>query len=292
MSDMVSGDLVSYARAVAPHIDRLAIAVHHHGQPAALALLREFGLDQASMLIDACPLLLAGPITLGDLAVIDRYVPREELAIGLEQQVEQEILTRDETTETPLYSSTTRGRDLLLRLTDLQGATVTALWAVHDDLLPDLASAATWVTDRAAATLPLGLYPAFWRLHAAPTQLGAAPAHLLLARLTALRYLRADAHVLALAAEHLDAAQAATLTALWTRATGAHDEPVADPILEALQLRGLIEHREDRWSISAAGRVLRDAIEEETDRAAAPPFGALDDADRAAFLQGLAMLPD
>lgn len=289
----MSDDLVSYARAVAPHIDRLAIAVHRHGQPAALALLHEFGLDRAGVLIDALPLLLTGPITLDDLAVIDRYAPRQELASGLEQQVEQEILTRDETTEMPLYSSTTRGRDLLLRLTDLQGATVTALWAVHDDLLPDLASTATWVTDRAAATLPLDLYPAFRRLHAAPTQLGAAPAHLLLTRLTALRYLRADAHALALAAERLDAVQAGVFTALWTRAPEAHDDSVAaDHALEALLSRGLVERTGGHWSISAAGCVLRDAIEEETDRATAPPFGVLDAADRATFLQGLATLPD
>lgn len=292
MNDMVFDDLVSYARAVAPHIDRLAIAVHRHGQPAVLALLQEFGLGRAGVLIDACPLLLAGPITLGDLAVIDRYAPREDLSSGLEQQVDQEILTRDETTETPLYGSTTRGRDLLLRLTDLQGATVTALWAVHDDLLPGLASTATWVTDR-AATLPLDLYPAFRRLHAAPTQLGAAPAHLLLTRLTALRYLRADAHALALAAERLDPTQAGVFTALWTRAAGAHDDLAApDHALEALQSRGLIQRTGGRWSISVAGRVLRDAIEEETDRATAPPFGTLAAADRAAFLQGLATLPD
>jgi hypothetical protein len=63
-------------------------------------------------------------------------------------------------------------------------------------------------------------------------------------------------------------------------------------VLSALQSRGLAERVDGHWAISAAGHVLREAVEEETDRAAAPPFGALKEADRAAFLQGLATLPD
>lgn len=291
---MVSDELVSYARAIAPHVDRLAIAVHKHARPAGQALLREFGLDRAGVLIDARPLLLAGPTSLDDVAVIDRYVPREDLAAGLEEQVRSGMLARDESTETPLYDSTTRGRDLLLRLSALQGATVAALWAVHETLLPELASAATWITDRAAATLPLASYPAFRRLHAAPAPLGASPAHLLLIRLTALRYLRADAHALALATQQIDAPQADAITALWKANNGDGSGSVEAPgdVLDALQARGLVERDEGQWRFSDPGRMLREAIEEETNRAAAPPFAVLDAADREAFLQGLETLPD
>ncbi len=36
----------------------------------------------------------------------------------------------------------------------------------------------------------------------------------------------------------------------------------------------------------------RDEVEAHTDKGAAPPFGALDEAERAAFLRGLEALPD
>ena len=70
------------------------------------------------------------------------------------------------------------------------------------------------------------------------------------------------------------------------------DVAASDHTLEALTSRGLIERTGNRWSLSVAGRALRDAIEVETNRAAAPPFGALDAIDRTAFLRGLETLPD
>lgn len=300
---MQPDDLARYARDVAPHVDRLAIAVHKHGRPAGAALLREFGLSSAGILIDARAILLAGPISLDDLSVIARYTPRERLAAALDVYVQQGILDRDDSAETPLYACTTRGRDLLLRLTEQQGQTITALWAVHTELLPSLVLAATRVVDHAAARLPPERYRAFFGQHAAPAPLGASPAHLLLTRLTTLRYLRADAHALALAAAHLDPGEAQALTALWRAdpASMAFDDPAstgdesaadARDALPRLRARDLVEQEGSRWRISAPGRALREEIEAATDRAAAPPFAAFDADDRAAFLRGLARLPD
>lgn len=296
----VPDELVQYARDIAPHIDRLAIAVHRHGRPAGMALMREFGLPNAGILVDARPMLLAGPITLDDLAAAERFASRESLAVALEEHVRQGLLERDDADSTPAYSSTSHGRDLLLRLTELQGQTITALWAVHAALLPALASFATYVVDYAAATLSLDRYPAFRTQHAAPAPLGATPAHLLLTRLTTLRYLRADAHALALAAHSLDSAQAHALARLW-RATEPlrladifqnGDPEIKRAALQNLRDRGLANTDGEEWRISAAGRTRRDAIEEQTNRLAAPPFAALDADDRAAFLHGLAALSD
>lgn len=289
--------LTAYAAEVAPHVDRLAIAVHKHGRPAAQEVLRGFGLSGAGVLIDARAALLAEPITLDDLTVIARYAPRAALSAALDEHVRQGLLTRDDA-GTPSYACTMRGRDLLLRLTELQGQTITVLWAVRAAELPALAAAATRIGDRAAAVLPLDLYPAFRGQHAAPAPLGGTPAHLLLTRLTTLRYLRADAHTLALEAHGLEGTQAHVLTALWRAAeplaprdiTGEPD--AVDAALAALLRDGFAEGDGDHWRLTPAGRRRRDEIEAETNRAAAPPFAALDAAERGAFALGLANLPD
>ena len=210
----------------------------------------------------------------------------------------QGLLERDEASETPLYACTLRGRDLLLRLTALQGEAITTLWAAHEASLGALASLATRVSDNAAATLPLDRYPAFRGQHAAPAPLGATPAHLLLTRLTTLRYLRADAHALAWQAQGLDAAHAGALTALWRarEPLSANDltglgNDVSSTALAALRDRGLAGENKGVWRLSRQGRTLRDAIEVATNRAAAPPFAILDDQERIAFLAGLERLP-
>lgn len=301
MKEAVLTDEIAYARAIAPHVDRLAIAVHRYGRPAGVALLSEYGLSDAGILVDARAILLAGPVTVDDVAIIERYAPRAGLATALEDHVRQGLLEREDTAEQTLYSSTMRGRELLLRLTELQGESITALWAVSAGALPGLAATATSVTDYASATLPLDRYPAFRGQHAAPAPLGATPAHLLLTRLTTLRYLRADAHALALAAHGITPAEAAILTGLWRAedpGAATDTQSIADDGKDArhtLSERGLIARVNrgdgDRWRITAAGVILRDQIEEETDRAAAPPFAVLDERDRAAFLSGLEKLP-
>jgi hypothetical protein len=299
---VISDDLIAYAREIAPHIDRLTIAVHKHGRPAGRALFEEFGLPGGGILIDARPILLAGPITLDDLATIERFARREDLSAALDEHVRQGMLSRDDETEAAVYSTTARGQDLLLRLTDLHARTIAALWAVYGELLAGLATPATLMTDYAATALPLERYPAFRLQHAAPVPLGAPPAYVLLLRLTALRYLRADAHATALAAHQLDATQATTLTLLWRAAAPLAAEEITpghhigsealDGALAALGRRGLVHEQHRRWLPTAEGRAARDEIELDTNRRAAPAYAALDVAERAAFLAGLRALPD
>lgn len=294
------GHLDAYAQSIAPHIDRLAIAVHRYARPATRRLLGEFGLRDAGLLVDLRSVLLAEPVTLDDVAVVDRYMPRAALAVALDAHVRQDLLWRDGAARPVAYACTTRGRDLLLRLTTLQSETIGVLWAIHAAALPSLVALATDVTDYAAATLPLDAYPAFRLWHAAPVPLGAATAYVLLERVTALRYLRADAHAHALALQSLDAPQGHALSTLWhaeePRAAadaGAprYDAATVEPSLAALCERGLVEAIRDRWCISAAGSALREAIEAETDHGAAAAFAVLNAADRDRFLHGLAQLP-
>lgn len=301
--DRVSDALAAYARAVAPHVDRLADATRREGAPAAL--LRDAGLTQADTLIAARGVLLSGPLGPDDLLMLDRSTRPEALATALDEYVRRGLivpLDGGEMGEIPFYAPTLRGRDLLLRLTARQGAAVTALWAPHDALLPALASIATRVVGDAAATLPLAAYPAFRLQQAAPAPLGATPAHLLLTRLVALRTLRADATTAVWRAHGLDAVQARALTAVCCAAGslarhephGAGHDADADAdesALAALHSRRLVGRENGHWHITAPGRTLHASIEQEIDARAAHPFAAVEAPERAVFLLGLKRLP-
>ncbi|HEY3063053.1 MAG TPA: hypothetical protein VGL99_29110 [Chloroflexota bacterium] len=65
------GALTEYARDIAPHVDRLATAVHRHAGPDGRAVIQSYGLPNAGVLIDVRALLLGGPISFDDLATID-----------------------------------------------------------------------------------------------------------------------------------------------------------------------------------------------------------------------------
>ncbi len=184
--------LAEFAREVAPHIDRLAIAVHRHASPAGRAVIRSYGLPNAGVLIDVRALLLGGPITFDDLATIERYAPRDGLQTALDEHVRQGMLAH----VSNRYRLTARGRELLERLTVIQGETITILWADSTAGLPMLIDATTRVI-AAATSLPRERYPAFTLMHAAPDPPAATAAHRVLTRLTTLRYLRADAHAAA-----------------------------------------------------------------------------------------------
>jgi len=235
----VSPDLAAYARAVAPHVDRLAMAVHKHVRPAGRALVQEFGLRHPGVLVDARVILLAGPIALDDLAAIERYASRDELIAALEEHVGQGLLAREVCGHNVggRYVATPRGRDFLLRLTAAQGETITNLWAARAATLPTLVATATRAADHAAAILPRAAYPAFHGQDAAPDPAGATPAHLLLTRLTTLRYLRADAHAAAWRSRGLALARprrgaSGRLHGALARASPAHRRRGARPRLE------------------------------------------------------------
>lgn len=285
----MDGDLPAFARAIAPHVDRLAIAVHRHAAPLAGPMLRSLGLTRAFVLINGRPLLLAGPITARELAVIERYMAPDELLAGLEEQVQRGLLAAAGPPDVRQYTPTSHGLDLLLRLTALQGAAITALWAAHESDLPPLIDATTRAT-RAAASLPPPLYPAFRLQYAAPDQPDATPAATLLARLTAQRYLRADAHAAAWAAAGLDGLEIGALTALWRGV--AADWPSAEAARERLQRRGFAERDGTTWRLTDAGHRAREALEADTDERAAPPWYALSPPERDTLLQGLARLPE
>jgi len=302
--DHDSDGVTAYARAVAPSLARLARATRGH--EALAALLRDTGLAHTDVLIATRGFLLTGPFDAADLVTIDRALSPEAVSAALAEYARRGLvapLGKAGEGDLALYTSTLRGRDLLLRLTALQGAAVTALWAPQGDLLPALVSIATRVVGTAAATLPLTAYPAFRRQQAASAPFGATPAHLLLTRLVALHALRGDAMRATWRAYGLDARQACALAAvccaegLWPGAHQATHTGEGDPddgavrALGALHARRLVGRENGYWHITTPGRTLHTTIEQEIDRRTAPPFAAIEAHERAVFLLGVKKLP-
>lgn len=295
LHDRLSDEIAAYARAIAPQVERLV----RTGRSTAPAFLPALEPPHDAILIAASDPLLAGSITLDDLAALERRVPRATLAAALREYARRGLVARADVAGETSYASTMRGQDLLLRVTAQQGATVTALWAPYDDILPALVSIATRVVG-AAATLPLAAYPAFRLQQAAPVPLDAPLARLLVARLAALRALRADVTTAVWRAHDFDAAQARALVDVCCAASQrphaedagvGHDEDGPAGALAALHSRRLVGRESGQWHITAPGRTLHASIEQEIDERAAQPFAAVEAPERAAFLLGLKRLP-
>ncbi len=296
LRDRLSDEIAAYARAIAPQVERLV----HAGWPAARALLPALEPPHDAILIAVSGPLLAGAITLDDLVALERDAPRATLAAALEEYARRGLVARAGVGEETSYAPTMRGRDLLLRVTAQQGAAVTALWAPCGDILPDLVSIATRVVGVAAATLPLTAYPAFRVQQAVPDPLGAPLARLLIARLAALRALRADVTAAVWGAHGFDAAQARALVDVCCAASQrlhaedagvGHDEDDPAGALATLHSRRLVGRESGQWHITASGRTLHASIEQEIDERAAQPFAAVEAPARAVFLRGLKRLP-
>ncbi len=246
MIDTTADTLIVDIGAVALHVDRLVGSVHQHER--LVGFVRDAGLSHAQVAIAARGLLLAGPVSLDDLAEVERALPPGVLVTVMEDDARRGLvayLGGGEMAELPFYTATARGRAVLLRLTALQGEVAAALWASAAGALPALASTATRIVGHALATLPLAPYRAFRLQQAVPAPFADPPAHLLLTHLIALRALHADAWDQTRRRHGLDAAQARALAALRradtpSQATGpAPDDDGAERALSALRARRL-----------------------------------------------------
>ncbi len=297
MIDITPDTLITDVGAIALHADRLVGAVHRHER--LVGFVRDAGLSHARVAI-AAGLLLTGPVSLDDLAAVERALPPKVLVTAMEDDARRGLMAYvggGEMAELPFYTATARGRAVLLRLTALQGEVAAALWASAADSLPVLASAATRVVGHAAATLPLAHYPAFRVQQAVPAPIADMPEPLLLTRLIALRALHADARDHARRRHGLDPAQAEALAAVGRADTsGQMTEPASDNDGEeraqsALRARRLAGNESGRWHLTTPSRALHAAIVREATHDIAPPFAALDTSERGAFLHGLERLP-
>lgn len=276
--DEAMNPLASFAAEIAPHIDRLVVAVHQQMRAAKPAALAEWqtasGLERPGLLINLRPFILAGSESEETLRRLHRYALHTTVDDSIAAARMAGLL------EPESFAATDKARTLARRLTDLQTDLLNQLWgdrAEVDLLVP--------IFNRLVDCIPprypgrgFELARAFARL---PRPMGSA-AYLVHHLATSLRYLRADCHAEVVAEAELTPTQAVLLTEAWRSG-----EPVGDRPPEGLLDRGLLtEHGE----LTEEGRSFRDAIEAETNSTAAAIWEAVDDPSRSRALSCVAAL--
>ncbi len=167
---------------------------------------------------------------------------------------------------------------LLDAIAEAQASVVSSAWGPHPELMATVSDHAA----RVGAAAPADhLVAVAHRQIAEPED----PAPRLLRRLTTLRYLRQHDHAAAWLGRHLTATEMPVFTALW------HDETVEDdrPGLASLVDRGYAEA--DPVRLTARGRRVREAIEDDTNAFAQRSFDVLGDEAGAELVDGLRRLP-
>lgn len=273
--------LAAFAAAIAPHVDRLVVAVHRqtrtgHADEAA-AWRADAGVEAPGLLINLRPFTLDGVENVDVLTRLHRYEPPATTSAAISAAVAAGLMDDD-------VQATDRGRELAARLTELQRSTINELWSGHDAAVFALVDPLTAVVD-GLPTHYAGDEFALTRAFAAldrPKPPGPFLVHHLL---TVLRYLRADCHSEVLAEAELTPGEAARLDEVWRELEGDHHGPT----LEDLVLRGLVT---DAGELTDDGRRYRQAIEDETDSFAATAWSELDERTRADVLEHLSGLPD
>lgn len=272
--------LAEYAAEVAPHVDRLVIAVHRQPRVSHAAEIAEWrsdvGVAAPGLLINLRPFINDGAESADLLARLHRYEPAGTLADQVAAAVAAGLI-RDDVTATP------KGVELAARLTELQRTTINELWAGHHALF-DLIEPLTAVVDGIPDSYPGDAFT-LTRAFAALDRPKPPGPYLVHHLLTVLRYLRADAHSEVLTEAELTPGEAARLDGAWRALEGPHH---GHP-LEDLVLRGLVT---EGGELTDDGRQYREAIEHETNSLAGTAWSALDDDGRAAVLERLGELPD
>lgn len=289
----MSAELAEFAAAVAPHVDRLAIAVHPRAgrRDEIREAAERLGIRNGSAMVSFRTLWLAGPVTREELASIVRYVDPGFLPAALYAGVEEGLLEGAE----GVYRAGARAREFLDVITAVQGEVVDELWIGHDDALEALTDASRRVIAGAATERGAEQWPAFTamvRYEPAPTL---TPAHAFLEAVTVLRYLRADAHALAIDKGGVDLADAGTLSAIWYDERGAvqggRPAPPDSAALLRLAAQGLVEEQVSVWSLTETGRTTRERIEATTNELAGEPWRVLTADERARWLTDATALP-
>jgi DNA-binding MarR family transcriptional regulator len=289
-------DALGLAREIAPEVDRLFRAGHRAAAPRVQPVRERFQLQTFGALIDLRKLLLApAGMLLKEALALERYQAPERVAEALQGHVEEGLVRRDG----DVFRPTERGRAVLLALTEVQEEAVSNLWVGREERMPELSALLDRAAERAAATLPAELYPAFTAERQGYMPTGAAPAYRIWSLLATLRYLRADAHALAWREAALTTTQILVISALWRdpgqtmeQLSGALPALALEEVLGELRQRGWARQRTTGWVLTEAGRERREHIEFRTNALAASPFIALVPAERDRVLALLRGLPD
>lgn len=268
--------LAPYAAEVAPHVDRLVIAVHHqirvvHPKEAA-AWKKATGLERAGLLINLRPFIIAGCESEETLRRLHRYAQEPQITASISAARGAGLLEAD------AFKATDKARDLAMQLTELQRSVMDELWARRPELAV-LIEPLNRLADDIPARYPGRGFELARLFGELPRPIGS-DAFLVHHLLTKLRYLRADCHAEVLDEAELGPTEAIVLTEAW------QGVPLEHP-MRLLVERGLLN---EDGTITDEGRSFRDAIEDETNSSAAGIWEVLDDDTRAAVLEALTTL--
>lgn len=272
--------LSQFATEVAPQVDRLVLTVHRQmravHEDAIHTWRSDSGLARPGLIINLRPFFLAGTQSRILLERLHRYaLPTtldEHVAAAIAQGLVDEALA-------PSASCL----ELANRLTTLQSSLIDELWGGQPalaELLEPLGAAVDGVPERYSG--PAFILSRAWTELPRPA---GTPAYLIHHLLTALRYLRADAHTVVIDAAGLTPGEAARLDAAWRQLEGTHHEHPLD---------GLVSHGylDVAGDLTKDGRRARQAIEDETNSVAGAVWEAVGADHMPKVIADLATLPD
>jgi hypothetical protein len=288
---MRDGELVEYAGELAPHVDRLFIAVHRAARPFAESVLGELRALRLGFLIDLRKLTLAPHgMTVEQALAFERYIDAAHLLAALDENQRQGMIARRGVT----FQPTATGRRILLAITEAQAKAAVQLWSGLEPNMPDVIQSLHRVVDHAAQTLDRSHYPVFTSERLGYLPADPAPAYMLFTHISTLRYLRADAHALAWREAGLTASQAVCVATLLKEPEQIKQlerfEHHAEA-LESLNHKGWISRERAHWKLTKYGRETRESIERATNQHNGAPFGALTQTERSALLDTLMRFP-
>ena len=270
--------LAPFAALVAPHIDRLVLAVHHQMRVArpdeAESWVASTGLERPGIMINLRPFILAGRESESTLRRLHRYVLPASVDASIATARGAGLLENDS------FRATDKARDVAERLTLLQTALMEELWGGRpelDLLLPVL----NRLVDCIPARYPGRCFELARDFASLPRPVGS-DAYVVHHLATSLRYLRADCHSEVLAEAELGSTDAVLLAEVWRSG-----EAVGEHAPAELVERGLLT---EHGALTTAGREFRDAIENETNSAAAAIWEAVDEPARTRALANLETL--
>ncbi|MHB1447306.1 MAG: helix-turn-helix domain-containing protein [Acidimicrobiales bacterium] len=274
----------AWASLIAPEVDRLALCIHRPAgrRPELRSALDPLGLPPQSFVVPCARSLAAGRITVEDVFLMARYLPRQWAQVSVDAHVSRGLLAPG---PDGAYSVSRELAGAARVVLGIQAEEAGRLWAPAGDGLVGLASlAGTLVAAAEASEINL---PAFRQQLAVHHMVPDSTAGGLLGRITELRYLRSDVHAFCLASEDLSGAPAQTLHRLW-RGVGPGD--ASGRVVDELAEQGLCSPGDDGWSITDRGVRVCTGVEEATNTRIADllvPVGA-DVCE--SFLVGLRML--
>lgn len=268
---------MTFAARIAPEIDRLVLAVNtasgEASRPRIAELTARIGLDSPALLKHYAEFLLADGISEELMVIRLPYQPAEAVRERVATWKRLDLVVDG-------GGGSLQATDPLVPLLEQilaeRREIATGLWSRHDVLDDALAGAGEVIA---------GL-PEHFRLAVAHRRVPDPddPCLRLHHRLTTLRYVRAQSHVEAWRGRGLERQEILALTSLW------HGKvPDDGPVLAELAERGLVDLSAP--ALTEEGTQLREAIEEDTNRATEPVFAKLTATQQQVFAEALTDLP-